>query len=186
MKKMIVVLLAVTTIVLGYTTMVKADSFSQAVPLSLTILEEFGFTLTTYSHDFGTVRTGEGAETTIGIFCFSNHGLAWNLALNADEFSNGVTTIPEGDAFVYAAWGDTAGDFVYEGTFPGAPFDPAPPVPSTPTVFYNSSVADNLYIIDDNSALARGNVIDTFSESTGTLIEFEANNIYILDIGYKF
>ena len=48
---------------------------------------------------------------------------------------------------------------------------------------YNSSVADNLYIIDDNGALARGKVIDTFSESTGTLVEFEANNMVLVSDG---
>ena len=48
---------------------------------------------------------------------------------------------------------------------------------------YNSSVADNLYIIDDNSVVARGNVIDTFSESTGTLVEFEADDMVLVSDG---
>ena len=141
MKKTLIVILGVL-VVLGCTTMVKAETFAQSVPLTLTIPAEFGFTLSKYSHDFGTVRTGEGAETTIGIFCGSNHGIAWKLALNADEFTNGVDTIPEGDAFVYAAWGDTSGEFAYEGTFPGEPFDPAPAVPTTLTDFYLSSVSE--------------------------------------------
>ena len=48
---------------------------------------------------------------------------------------------------------------------------------------YNSTTADNLYIIDDNGVLARGNVIDTFSESTGTLIEFEADDMVLVSDG---
>lgn len=48
---------------------------------------------------------------------------------------------------------------------------------------YNSSVADNLYIIDDNGVCSRGKIIDTFSESTGTLIEFEADDMILISDG---
>ncbi len=87
MKKTLIAIFAIA-LVIGFSTIAKADSFDQSVPLSVTIPAQFGFTLTAYSHDFGTVNIGEGAETTISIFCRSNHGLAWKLALNADEFSS--------------------------------------------------------------------------------------------------
>jgi len=48
---------------------------------------------------------------------------------------------------------------------------------------YNSTMADNLYIEDDNGFLARGKVTDTFQESTGTLIEFEADNMVLVSDG---
>jgi hypothetical protein len=48
---------------------------------------------------------------------------------------------------------------------------------------YNSTSADNLYIVDDNGKCARGKVSDTFSESTGTLIEFEADDMVLTEDG---
>lgn len=48
---------------------------------------------------------------------------------------------------------------------------------------YNSSKAENLFIIDDNGVLARGKVKNTFSESTGTLIEFEADDMVLVSDG---
>ena len=137
MKKMLIAILAVTTIVLGYTAMAEAaETFSQSVPLLLSIPAEFGFELTKDSYDFREVPTGTGAQTSFGIFCKSNHNKVWTLSLNADEFSNGTVVIPEGEAFTCAAWGDASGEFVLEGTFATFPMN----VPVTQTVFYTSSL----------------------------------------------
>ncbi len=48
---------------------------------------------------------------------------------------------------------------------------------------YNSSAADNLFIVDDNGVLATGKVIDTASESTGTLITFESTSMVLTSDG---
>lgn len=48
---------------------------------------------------------------------------------------------------------------------------------------YNSSVADNLYIVDDNSLLARGKVIDTFADTGGTEVSFNANAMVLVSDG---
>jgi hypothetical protein len=48
---------------------------------------------------------------------------------------------------------------------------------------YNSSVADNLFIIDNNSKLARGKVKDTFSDTGGTEISFEASDMVLVEDG---
>lgn len=140
MKKILIAVLAVTA-VLGYSVMAKADSVNSTVPLTFTVQEAFGFTLDKYSYDFGTIKTGEGAETTIGIFCRSNHGRVWNLGIQAPEFVNGSgDTLPSDPGFKMAAWTAVAGDPGQAlGTFKWND----KPVPSTTMLdFYESTVAE--------------------------------------------
>lgn len=139
MKKILVIALAVAA-VLGYAVAAKADSVNSTVPLTFTVQEAFGFTLDKYSYDFGQIKTGEGAEATIAIFCRSNHGRAWYMGIQAPEFSNGSgSTLPSDPGFIMAAWGAPAGDpgealgtFLYTGAVPS----------TTMYDFYESTLAE--------------------------------------------
>lgn len=141
MKKIAVVAVLVGSIIMGFSVMAKAaDSVQATVPLTLTIPAQFGFTLDKYAWDFGTVETGKGAETTIAIFCRSNHGRKWYMGLQAAEFQNGAGDKFASDpGFTMVGWGAPVGDpgyaggiFVYKGAVPSASmYD-----------FYESTVAE--------------------------------------------
>lgn len=138
MKKIMIAVLA-AAVVLGYAVIAKADSVNATVPLTFTVQEQFGFTLDKYSHDFGQIQTGAGAETTIGIFCRSNHGRVWYMGLKAEPFANGSGDVLASDpGFIAAPWGTPAGDpgetqgtFLYTG-----------PVPPTSYDFYRSTIGE--------------------------------------------
>lgn len=150
MKNTLSVILAVM-VLLGYSVAAEADSVDQTVPLSLAVPAAFGFTLEKYSHDFGTVPTGQGTMTTIGIYCRSNHGRPWNMALNADPFSNGTDIIPSDPGFKWGAWTDTTDPIGGgQGKFP---YPDGGVVPTSPTVFYESTMDEGS---DDFTALTLG------------------------------
>jgi hypothetical protein len=48
---------------------------------------------------------------------------------------------------------------------------------------YNSTVADNLYITDDNGKLARGKVDDTIADTSGTEIVFDSASMVLVSDG---
>jgi hypothetical protein len=48
---------------------------------------------------------------------------------------------------------------------------------------YNSSAADNLYIVDDNSKLARGKVIDTIGGTGDAVVVFDAASMVLVEDG---
>ena len=62
MKKILAVAMVATMLIAGYSISAKADSTSATVPLSFSVPAAFGFTLDTYSHDFGTVNAGAGGR----------------------------------------------------------------------------------------------------------------------------
>lgn len=124
MKKLFAVLAVAVLVIAGYS-VAQAASISTNVPLSFSVQDEFGFTLSKYSHDFGSIPTGSGAETTVGIFCKSNHGKVWYMGIQAPEFSNGAASMPSDPGFKMAAWngdpggsGDAKGSFIYAGAVP--------------------------------------------------------------------
>lgn len=141
MKKTLSVVLA-AMLFLGCTVVAMADELIIQVPLSVSISEMFGFLLDKYSHDFGSVAAGAGAQTTIGIFCRSNHGVRWYMALNADPFENaGGQTIPSNPGFKMGVWSWSSdpseiakGDILYTDK----------PVPALETDFYRSTVAEGM------------------------------------------
>jgi len=148
MKKVLVITLIAAVMLVGLSVAAKADSMNATVPLTVTIPAQFGFQLTKYAHDFGSVDTGSGGETTIGIFCRSNHGLVWKLQAQAAEFENGNGDIlPSDPNFVMASWTDADDPLtplVDEGAeaAQGTGFY-AGPVPSTMAYdFYESTVAE--------------------------------------------
>ena len=111
MKKALVITLVAVVMLVGFSVVAMADSMDATIPLTVTIPASFGFVLDKYTHDFGTVNTSEGGETTFGIFCRSNHGLVWKLQVQADEFSNGAGGIlPSDPNFIQAAWTGPAVD----------------------------------------------------------------------------
>ena len=110
MKKILIIALVVAA-TLGYAVTAKADSVNATVPMTFTVQEAFGFTLSQYSHDFGSIKTGEGAETTIGIICRSNHGRQWTMNIQAPEFTNGTGgTLPSDPGFTMSGWTDKPGE----------------------------------------------------------------------------
>jgi hypothetical protein len=141
MKKIMIVAIVVVAM-LGCVVTAKADSVGTAVPLSFSVPATFGFTLSKYSYDFGTVRNGSGGETTIGMFCGSNHSVVWKLAISANLFTSGADTLPN-SAFMFAAWSNADAEQA-KGTFITFPTPPAAgmPVPLTPTLFYTSTLAE--------------------------------------------
>lgn len=140
MKK-IVILVAVAAMLVGYSAIATADSTNTTVPLSFTIPAAFGFTLDKYSHDFGTIPAGGGQQTTVGIFCRSNHGVVWKMALKADPFSNGAVTMPSDPGFKFAPWSNEGAEKA-QGTFVPAPGGSGAVVPATQTDFYTSTLAE--------------------------------------------
>ncbi|MBL7071625.1 MAG: hypothetical protein ISS26_05600 [Candidatus Omnitrophica bacterium] len=139
MKKALSMMLAVA-VVFGFSVAAYAADFTVNVPLSVAISEMFGFTLDKYSHDFGLVNAGAGAETNIGIFCRSNHGVVWYMAIYADEFENAAgDTIDSNPNFWMAAWtyADPASEEA-DGTF----VLDDDPVPTVESDFYQSTIAE--------------------------------------------
>ena len=148
-------LLLVAILLMGFAVTAIAAETSSTIPLQLVIPAQFGFTLTDYSWDFGTIAPPGGAQTGIGIFCRSNHGVPWKLKGGADPFENASgDIIPSTDpGFVMAAWG--AGEFIVDpitelpttepdpgwaqGTFPYSG-----PVPDTTLLFdfYESTIGE--------------------------------------------
>ncbi len=141
MKKILIIMVAIAILV-GYSAIAKADSTNTTVPLSFTVPAAFGFTLEKYSYDFGTIPPAGGGQTTTGIFCRSNHGLVWKLAVNANQFASGGNTLPS-SGFTFAAWSNADAEQA-KGTFISFPVPPAPgmPVPSAQTTFYTSTLAE--------------------------------------------
>lgn len=141
MRKMLTVMVAIAMFA-GYSAVATADSTNTTVPLSFSVPAAFGFTLEKYSHDFGTIPPAGGGQTTTGIFCRSNHGAIWKLAINANAFTGGANTLPS-NGFTFAAWSNTDAQQA-QGTFISFPVPPAPgmPVPSTQTTFYTSTLAE--------------------------------------------
>ncbi|MDD5680347.1 MAG: hypothetical protein PHI59_03805 [Candidatus Omnitrophica bacterium] len=140
MKKMLMIITAIAVLV-GYSAVVKAEDVSSTVPLSFTVPAAFGFTLDKYSHNFGTVNAGSGAETTLSISCRSNHGKVWKLSLKADPFTSGATTMASDPAFKFAPWSN-AGDEQAKGTFVPAPGGSGAVVPAVATDFYTSTLGE--------------------------------------------
>lgn len=136
MKKMLVITIAVGLMLVGYSVTASASSVNTTVPLSLTVAEGFGFTLDKYSYDFGSILPGAGAETTIGIFCRSNHSKVWHMAMNANAFASGANTIPSNPGFKFAGWSND-GPEKAQGTFAAAG-----PVPAAQTDLYTSTLAE--------------------------------------------
>lgn len=101
MKKTLVIMF-VAAVLFGYAAAAMAGTVSTTVPLSLTISGQFGFTLDKYSYAFDSA-TGN-LQTTIGIFCRSNHTVVWYMALNANPFSNSTNTLPSNPNFKCSAW----------------------------------------------------------------------------------
>lgn len=122
MKKAVVMMIAVAMVFVAAAA--RADSVSLTVPLIVTVPAQFGFILDKYSHDFGTVQTGAGAQTTFGIFCRSNHGIVWYMGIQAPQFENESGDIlPSDPGFVMAAWSNAdpeqaQGTFLYIGPVP--------------------------------------------------------------------
>lgn len=136
MKKIVLIIVAMAIVLAGYSVTAKAASVNTTVPLSITIAEGFGFTLDKYSHNFGAVNPGKGAETTIGISCQSNHAKQWRMALNASPFASGSNTIASDPGFKFAGWSNE-GTEQAKGTFAVAG-----PVPATQADLYTSTVGE--------------------------------------------
>lgn len=128
MKRLMLVIIGALLVVGFCYEIASGDSVNSNVPLTFTVQDEFGFTLDKNSYDFGSIATGTGTETTIGIFCKSNHGREWYLGIQAPEFSNGAGgTLASDPGFVVAAWngdeggpGNAGGTFLYTGAVPSA------------------------------------------------------------------
>lgn len=138
MKKILSVTLAAIAL-LGYSVAAMADSVSTTVPLSLSISGQFGFVLDKYSYSFD-VGTSN-LQTTIGIFCRSNHGAIWYMALNANPFSNGTDVLPSDPNFKCAAWSN-ADDQQAQGEFGSFDDEGGQVVPAAQTDFYTSTSAE--------------------------------------------
>ena len=139
MKRTMIAMFIVVAI-LGCYAIAEADVFDATVPLTLTVPEQWGFVLTAYSWDFGTISPAGGAETTLGIFCSSNHNRVWHMALNANAFSNGLDVIPSDPGFIFAAWTDASDPIGgAQGTFH---FPTGGPVPVAQTDFYTSTLGE--------------------------------------------
>ncbi len=136
MKKILLIIVAMAIVVAGYSVTAKAAPMNITVPLSITVAEGFGFTLDKYAYNFGTVDSGKGAETTIGIACQSNHGKLWHMALNASPFTSGSNTIASDPGFKFAGWSNDGAEKA-KGTFAASG-----PVPATQTDLYTSTVAE--------------------------------------------
>lgn len=138
MKKLLSVIL-VAMVLLGYSVAAMAASVSSTVPLSLSITGQFGFTLDKYSYAFDAATSN--LQTSIGIFCRSNNGKVWKMALNANEFTSGANTLPSNPNFKCAAWSN-AGTEQAKGSFGDFGAEGGKVVPATQTDFYTSLPAE--------------------------------------------
>lgn len=136
MKRTLSVILTVM-VLLGYSVAAMAAEMSATVPLSLSISADFGFILDKYSYAFD-AATGN-LQTTIGIFCRSNNGKVWYMALNANPFASGANTLPSDPNFKCAAWSNADAEQA-KGSF-GA-YSTAQVVPTVQTNFYTSLLTE--------------------------------------------
>ncbi len=154
MKKILTSIVLAVMVLIGYSVIAHADSMDASVPLTFSVAEQFGFVLDKYSHDFGAITTGGGAETTITASCRSNHGIVWRLRVQAANFQNGSGDTlssdpgevfdPSGDTvntgFSMAVWGPAAGD---DNELKGTVNYPYGWVPAaTPYDIYTSSIEE--------------------------------------------
>lgn len=135
MRKALVVTVVVAVAMLGFVSMAKADSQAAVLPLAVSVTSDFGFTLSDYTPDF------TDKEAVIGIYCRSNNGVVWYMAVEAPEFTNTTSEVlPSNPNFTYAAWSDEAAgtwiqDFSQE-------TGGSRVMPTSQEAFYTSTVAE--------------------------------------------
>lgn len=138
MKKVLIIM-AVITILVGYSALSGAESAGSTVPVSFTVAASYGFTVSSTSLDLGTIKPGASGQPSLQptIICSSNHAKVWKLALNANPFSCGTSVISSDPGFKCAAWVNS-GTEAAQGSF--APFPMV--VPAVQTDFYTSTLAE--------------------------------------------
>ncbi len=138
MKKMLIIMAAVIMLV-GCSTVVRAEAASSSISMSFTVTASYGFTVSTTSLNLGNVKPGLGIEPPLqpSIICSSNHGKPWKLAINANPFSCGAATVPSDPGFKCSAWSSVGAEQA-QGVFATFPMV----IPAVQTDFYTSTLPE--------------------------------------------